>query len=184
MKIKQKKYQATWIGFFLIVFCFCGCDFIYRILQKEGAQEKDLIGVVVSNERNEKIEEAQKLLKLYGYKVGKIDGALGANTRKALGQFQKDNGLKQSHFIDNETWSQLKVFERYGLVIAGELNIYAIQVALKTAGIDPGKPDGKIGRKTLSAIKRFQEASGLKPDGKVGFRTLKALSQYLEIIKD
>ena len=78
---------------------------------------------------------------------------------------------------------QLKMFEKYGLVIDGELNIYAVQVALITAGIDAGKPDGKRGNKTLSAIKRFQEASGLKPDGKVGLKTLKALSQYLEVVE-
>lgn len=54
-----------------------------------------------------------------------------------------------------------------------------IQTALKNAGYDPGKIDGKIGPKTTSAIKAFQKYNGLKDDGIVGQRTWNLLSKYL-----
>jgi len=177
--------KTRWAFIFLLILLCCGgCDPLYRLLQKEGAEEKDLLGVIIPRQKNEKVEQVQGLLKLYGYKVGNVDGALGANTRKAIGQFQKNNDLDAHRFVDKATWDALNMFAPYGLVVEGNINIYAVQVALNASGIETGKPDGKIGNKTLDAIKRFQKASGLKADGKVGFRTLKALSQYLEALDD
>ena len=80
--------------FAMTVISFSGCDAIYRLLQKEGAEEKEMIGIVVHNERNQKVTEIQQLLKLYGYKVGHPDGVLGANTRKAIEVFQIDQKLE------------------------------------------------------------------------------------------
>ncbi|MCM8796798.1 MAG: peptidoglycan-binding protein [Candidatus Omnitrophica bacterium] len=54
-----------------------------------------------------------------------------------------------------------------------------IQIALKNAGYDPGKIDGKMGRQTIEAIKAFQAANNLKPDGRVGKATWKVLGEYL-----
>lgn len=54
-----------------------------------------------------------------------------------------------------------------------------IQTALKNAGYDPGKIDGKIGPETTSAIKAFQKYNGLKDDGIVGQKTWNLLSKYL-----
>lgn len=157
-----------------------GCDVAYRILQKEGAQEKDLLGETVPPERNPQVMKVQKLLKLYGYKVGNADGVLGANTRKAIEAFQKDNNLNPSRFVDYATWDKLNMFERYALVVNEEVSIAAVQIALKEAGFDPGPADGKFGRRTLISLKMFQEAEGLKPDGKIGLKTLRALSQFLQ----
>ena len=38
--------------------CFAGsgCDFIYHLLQKEGAEEKELLGEVNALEKNENVE--------------------------------------------------------------------------------------------------------------------------------
>ncbi len=47
----------------------------------------------------------------------------------------------------------------------------AVQRALKDAGFDPGPVDGRIGKKTRSAIKDFQRRNNLKADGIVGERT-------------
>ncbi len=33
------------------------------------------------------------------------------------------------------------------------------------AGLDPGGVDGRMGRKTVAAVKAFQKARGLVPDG-------------------
>ncbi|MDD5454693.1 MAG: peptidoglycan-binding protein [Candidatus Ratteibacteria bacterium] len=56
-----------------------------------------------------------------------------------------------------------------------------VQLALYTAGFDPGKIDGKMGTQTIQAIKNFQEANGLKVDGIVGKETWDILQKYLEM---
>jgi outer membrane murein-binding lipoprotein Lpp len=56
--------------------------------------------------------------------------------------------------------------------------IKEVQACLKNAGFYKGEVDGVKGRKTRSAIKKFQEANGLTADGVVGKRTWEALSKY------
>jgi len=170
------------INIILLVFLsasLTGCDAIYRFLQKEGAQEKELLGEVLPFERNQYVQEVQKLLKLYGYRIGTADGILGANTRDAIQVFQKDLGLKPTRFVDHDTWEMLHVFDGYGLVQDAKVNFSAVQQALKNAGFDPGPVDGNPGRKTFAAIRAFQKSKGLNPDGKVGFRTLWYLADHL-----
>ncbi len=55
------------------------------------------------------------------------------------------------------------------------LNWQAVQLRLVKHGFDPGPIDGLRGRRTLRAIKRFQEARGLVPDGIIGPETHQAL---------
>jgi N-acetyl-anhydromuramyl-L-alanine amidase AmpD len=180
----MKFWQRYPICFCLIWTSLCfglvGCDAVYRLLQREGAEEKELLGEVVPFEYNAKVAEVQKILKLFGYRIGRADGALGANTREAIEAFQKDNGLKVSRFVDNATWEKMSQFENCGLLKEGELNMLSVQEALKKAGFDPGPIDGKVGQKTEKAILAFQEAHGLKPDGKIGLKTLNQLSLFLD----
>lgn len=56
--------------------------------------------------------------------------------------------------------------------------IREIQTCLKNAGFYKGEVDGVKGRKTGSAIKKFQSANGLTADGVVGNRTWEALGKY------
>jgi len=164
-----------------IMFCFnfSGCDVVYRLLDKEGAEEKTLVGEVVPFERNEKSEEIQILLYLYGYNVGKIDGILGLRTRNAIAKFQADNQLEVTRKVDQETWERLNIFNENQLVVNRELNVLLIQSLLKRAGLNPGKIDGKMGPKTKEAVIEFQKASGLNADGKIGFQTLNALAKLI-----
>lgn len=50
-----------------------------------------------------------------------------------------------------------------------------LQEALKAKGQDPGPIDGVMGPKTRSALKAFQEASGLKGTGRVDDQTAEKL---------
>ena len=50
-----------------------------------------------------------------------------------------------------------------------------VQTALLKAGFDPGPLDGRLGKKTRTAIKEFQKKNGLATDGVVGERTWAAL---------
>ncbi len=53
------------------------------------------------------------------------------------------------------------------------------QMALKNAGYDPGKIDGKLGKQSRDAIKAFQKANNLTVNGKVGKKTWSFLRDYL-----
>ncbi|MFH0790405.1 MAG: peptidoglycan-binding domain-containing protein, partial [Candidatus Omnitrophota bacterium] len=50
-------------------------------------------------------------------------------------------------------------------------SVKQIQTALKNAGLNPGKIDGKMGKQTRDAIRAFQKANNLGIDGKVGRKT-------------
>jgi len=54
-----------------------------------------------------------------------------------------------------------------------------IQIALRNAGYNPGKIDGKMGKLCRDAIKAFQKANNLAPDGKMGKQTWDQLKEYL-----
>ena len=54
-----------------------------------------------------------------------------------------------------------------------------IQLALKNAGFYNGPVDGKIGRETKRAIRKFQKANRLKATGRVNAETESLLLQYL-----
>ena len=53
-----------------------------------------------------------------------------------------------------------------------------VQRALLRAGYDPGPIDGKLGKKTKSAIKAFQRKQGLTSDGVIGEKTWSALKAF------
>ena len=175
--MQKKKIFSVFLCFCVV--CTCGCDFIYRLLQRSGAEEKDILGEIIAYESNSRVAEVQRLLSLYGYRVGKIDGVLGVMTRDAVAAFQADNELKVSRFVDKATWETLHMFDTYGIVVDGELDIKVIQTALEAAGVKPGPLDGKMGRRTKEAIIQFQTQAELKPDGNIGLKTLKELIKYL-----
>jgi N-acetylmuramoyl-L-alanine amidase len=54
-----------------------------------------------------------------------------------------------------------------------------LQLALASAGFDPGPIDGIFGRQTTAAVHAFQIANGLVPDGVVGPQTLAELNLQL-----
>lgn len=54
-----------------------------------------------------------------------------------------------------------------------------VQRALKNAGFNPGPIDGRIGTRTIDAIKKFQRQQGLTADGVVGPRTWAKLNNSL-----
>ena len=170
------------IFFVCLHFCFCcmGCDKIYGLLDKKGAEEKKIVGEVIPFEKNPTIEEIQTLLYLYGYNPGKIDGILGGGTRNAISKFQKDNNLELTHYVDQATWGKLRYLKDKELVENNQLNIILIQKILRKAGFDSGKIDGRLGGQTTQAIKAFQKAHGLKLDGKIGYKTLSKMSEYLD----
>jgi preprotein translocase subunit SecF len=58
-------------------------------------------------------------------------------------------------------------------------NAKQIQVALRNAGYNPGRIDGRLGKQTKDAIRAFQKNNNLAVDGKVGKQTWNLLKEYL-----
>jgi hypothetical protein len=57
--------------------------------------------------RKDDIRWAQLELRYRGLYKGSLDGVLGPETRQALAQFQKSNGLDQTASLDAQTWETL-----------------------------------------------------------------------------
>ena len=170
--------RLRWLIIIVLLSCSLGCDKLYGLLDKKGAEEKKLVGEVIPFEKNPTIEEIQTLLNIYGYNPGKIDGVLGGATRNAIANFQKDNGLELTRYVDQATWEKLSYFKDNEFIKNGQLDAVLVQKLLKKAGFDPGTADGKLGKQTAQAVKAFQKAHGLKSDGRIGYKTLIKLMSY------
>lgn len=55
------------------------------------------------------------------------------------------------------------------------MKLIELQIALSQRGFNPGSLDGIWGRRTMAALKAFQQSAGLAPDGVPGPLTLAAL---------
>lgn len=133
----------------------------------------------------------QKRLKELGYFAGSLGGNYGPITAAAVIAFQKQNGLDADGIIGPITWSALfdsgalaktivqvvysQKLKNTGKPYMGGEDVLAVQLALISAGFDPGEPDGFYGPMTEAAVRAFQAARGLLVDGITGPLTWKVL---------
>lgn len=108
--------------------------------------------IIVVDERKERIKELQILLnKIYNSGLI-IDGIIGTNTNNAL----KKVALK------NYCANELVEFVQRRLIMNGR-------------GVGIYGADGKYGKDTENAVRKFQQEKVLKVDGIAGINTIKAL---------
>lgn len=119
------------------------------------------------------VEGVQQRLYELGYLDNKanIQGRFGDKTEEAAKLFQKKNHLTADGKVGSKTLEML-----YGEDVVG--NAYKLgdenavikdcQTALKRLGYVTFKPDGVMGKATVTAIKAFQQANGLTRDGQLG----------------
>ena len=67
--------------------------------------------VAVSSEQLADPKDVQTALKNAGFYKGKIDGVKGRNTKKAIKEFQKANGLRADGVVGSKTWELLSKYE-------------------------------------------------------------------------
>ncbi len=106
-------------------------------------------------------------------KIAELEGQLQAKDQEIRDlQDQIDSrsqALPESNFSSTDSADPKNI-----LRVAGVSEI-ALQKALSRAGFDPGPLDGRLGKKTRSAIKAFQRRRNLTADGVVGEKTWAAL---------
>lgn len=103
----------------------------------------------------EVVKLVQHALAARGYDPGPADGYAGRKTVRAIRLYQAKVGLRVNG----------KPTQRLANYLKGE-TAAMVQRMLSERGYDPGRIDGRPGRKTRAAIREYQEAAGLKVDGK------------------
>lgn len=129
----------------------------------------------------------QDRLAALGYYTGISDGKYGSGTKAAVLAFQKKNELKADGILGTNTRKRLFSEGAIGATetvqpdAVGERNltigmqgddVLAVQEKLIALGYLSGKADGKYGKDTADAVKRFQTRNGLKADGICGENTV------------
>jgi peptidoglycan hydrolase-like protein with peptidoglycan-binding domain len=141
----------------------------YDLLMNEDAK----IYVMQIGDSGPDVEGVQQRLYELGYLDNKanIQGTFGEKTEEAAKQFQKKNDLTADGKVGVKTLEMLYgedvVSNAYKL---GDENpvIKECQTVLKKLGYITFKPDGVMGKATVTGIKAFQQANGLTRDGCLG----------------
>ena len=82
---------------------------------------------------------------------------------------------KQAPPAKAEKMGEMEKKPEMGKMMTGSKDNREVQEALKAKGNDPGPIDGRMGPKTRTALKAFQEASGLKATGQLDNQTAEKL---------
>jgi len=143
--------------------------------------------VLRQGDRGSGVAELQRLLNALGYKAGRVDGAFGPTTTKAVIAFQRSNGLDPDGVVGPATSAVLsapagepfpgRVLKYRRLFAMRGDDVRSLQKRLNDLGFSAGAADGVFGRGTDRAVRAFQRARGLVVDGLVGARTWESLFQ-------
>src|ERR671926_438562 len=116
-----------------------------------------------------------------GLYTGTIDGVAGPSTTAAVRAFQRRAHLPVDGVVGPRTRAALGRYARHRLgsrplaLRAFGWGVAELQFLLAWDGFPSGPFDGRFGRRTKGALRRFQRFAGLQPDGVAGAGTLAAL---------
>lgn len=128
------------------------------------------------------VRSLQQQLPAHGYRPGPVTGRLDAQTEQAILAYQHDAGIAPNA---RSTWMLKQTLDSVSFarpaIRAGAANsgsrVVTAQQLLAAKGYDPGPPDGKLGRRTVTAIKDFQGDRGLAQDGRLSPQLMDLLSR-------
>jgi murein DD-endopeptidase MepM/ murein hydrolase activator NlpD len=128
-----------------------------------------------------RVAALQVALSARGLYTGTIDGVTGPSTTAAVRAFQRRAHLSVDGVVGPRTRAALGRYGRHTLgsrplaVRAFGWDVAELQFQLAWHGFPSGPFDGRFGRRTAGALRRFQRFAGLPPDGVAETSTLAAL---------
>lgn len=149
-------------------------DATYTLLMSAEAKEY----VMSIGAEGEDVYELQCRLRELDY-INTATSYFGELTEAAVILFQQKNGLAVDGSVGNQTREMLysEDARANALYIGSEsAEVKAFQERLIKLGYLTGTADGKYGKATEAAVKRFQERSGLIADGYLGPETRRMLN--------
>jgi peptidoglycan hydrolase-like protein with peptidoglycan-binding domain len=138
-------------------------------------------GSAVAGVGESRVAALQVGLSARGLYAGTIDGLAGPSTAAAVRSFQRRAHLQVDGIAGPRTRAALG---RYGRHTLGSRSLAArafgwdvaeLQFLLAWHGFPSGPFDGRLGLRTVRALRRFQRFAGLRPDGVAGAGTFAAL---------
>lgn len=114
----------------------------------------------------------QEELAAHGYDPGPADGLLGAQTRAAIREYQRDagrlvTGEATKELLDHLMFHLPKIYaDTHSGGVASSL-VLSVQEELDALGYDVGRIDGVAGPITREAVRRFQNDAGLPVTGEI-----------------
>ncbi len=117
------------------------------------------------------VRDLQEALKALGFTPGQVDGVFGANTEKAVKQFQSSVGIDADGIVGRVTWINIDEADQSEPVLkkgSKGLPVRRLQSRLSAVGFDTGGVDGRFGAATEKAVRQLQEQASLDVDGIVG----------------
>ena len=129
----------------------------------------------------------QQRLKAHGFTPGKIDSVFGPRTTASVQSFQQAKGLEVTGVVDRDTWQALSAEPQVASSVTVKedtvlsrgsrgTDVRVLQERLEAKGYNPGRIDGILGSRTLSALHEFQIAQGLESSNQVNQTTWTALN--------
>ncbi|TCJ93393.1 UNVERIFIED_ORG: peptidoglycan hydrolase-like protein with peptidoglycan-binding domain [Anoxybacillus amylolyticus] len=151
-------------------------------------------------DRNDYVKTLQSWLYKAGFNPGGIDGVYGANTEKAVKEFQKKVGITADGIAGKQTYQALQEYVRTQTTVSRSNSsgsddrwtgqtlregdrgqaVKDLQAKLQRLGYNVGAVDGIYGKQTAEAVKSFQKAHGLTADGLAGKSTYHAIEQAIQ----
>lgn len=128
------------------------------------------------------VRSLQEQLPTHGYRPGPATGRLDPQTERAIRAYQQAAGIPpnaRSTWVLKQTLDSVSFARpRIEAASADPANPVALaQRRLAAKGYDPGPADGKLGRRTVTAIRDFQGDRGLPRDGKLSPQLLDRLGK-------
>jgi len=128
------------------------------------------------------VRSLQEQLPAHGYRPGPVTGRLDPATEQAILAYQHDAGIQPNArstwvlktTLDSVSFARPQI--RAASAAPGNSVAFA-QQRLAAKGYDPGPADGKLGRRTVTAIKDFQGDRGLARDGRLSPQVLDLLGR-------
>ena len=130
---------------------------------------------------NPQIAGLQIALRDHGLYRGPIDAVQGPKTVRAVRVFQRRHRLAVDGIAGPRTRAALGSRGRplFGARVIRRgtrgYDVGVLQFLLRRRGLRVGPLDGSFGRRTATAVRRFQRRTGLQPDAIVGPRTTRRL---------